>query len=201
MLPPEPGIPAPGSRRRLLAWRWLRREGLKVECRLLQQAAATAVYHITLDVVRSEMLWVIVASVALIVAAGCSIAASLDSRRDIAGGQPSFYSDADVTGIWSRAKLDQLLGPRNADDRYTATSEQVDAIPQTLCKRYFDNGVSDLACILLAGVSPFVYGSQTALSLGLLAVSAVYIVTGYVVAVVVVIRAGSGDKPEHPTRQ
>jgi hypothetical protein len=140
-----------------------------------------------------EMLWVLLASIAVVVAAGTSLGASRDSRRDIDGGRPSFYSVADVTGIWSRPRLDRLLGPRDDDDRYRATTEQVYTIPQTLWKRLFDNDLCDLACILFAIVSPFLYQSQTALSLGLLVVSGAYIVTGYVGAIVVVVRDGSGN--------
>jgi hypothetical protein len=124
-----------------------------------------------------------------------SIGASRGSRRDIGSGRPSFYSVADATGIWSRSRLDRLLGPRDANDRYTATAEQVDAIPQTLWKRLFDNGLCDLACILVATASPFLYGSQTVVSLGLLAVSGAYIAVGYVGAIVVVIRDGSWKEP------
>jgi hypothetical protein len=139
------------------------------------------------------MLWILLGSVAVVVAAGCSIGASWDSRRDIARGRPTFHSVADATGIWSRMRLDQLLGPRDAEDRYTATSEQVHTIPRTRWKRLFDNDLSDLACILFAAASPFFYGSHTTLSISLLAIAGSYVGIGYVVAFVVVIREGPRD--------
>jgi len=141
-----------------------------------------------------EMLWVILGSVLVVIAAGCSIRASRDSRRDINTGRPSFYSVADATGIWSRTRLDQLLGPRDTDDRYTATSEQVYGIPQAWWKRFFDNDLCSLACILLAIAAPFCYRSQTVLSIGLLAISGSCVVISYVGAVVVILQSGLWDE-------
>jgi hypothetical protein len=146
------------------------------------------------------MVWVVLGAIAVIVGAGLSIAASRDSRRDVDRGQPSFYSVADVTGIWSRSRLDRLLGPRDADDRYSVTAEQVYAIPQTLWKRLFDNRPFDLACICVAIASPFLYGTQAALSVGLLALAGMYIATGYIGATVVVLRGRAHDNRDEATR-
>ncbi len=145
------------------------------------------------------MLWIILGSVGVVIAAGCSVGASRDSRRDITGGHPKFDSVADATGVWNRTRLDQLLGPRDSDDRYTATAEQVYSIPKTWWKRVFDNDLCDLGCIIIALASPWFFRSQTTLSTILLAIAACYLVIGYVGAVVVVSRNGSWAERGRPT--
>ena len=145
------------------------------------------------------MPWVILVSIAVVIAAGCSIGASRNSHRDITGGHPTFDSVADATGVWNPTRLDQLLGPRDTDNRYTATAEQVYGIPKTRWKRLFDNDLCDVGCIILALASPWCFQSQTALSIILLAISAAYVVMGYVGAVVVVIRNGSWAERRRPT--
>lgn len=145
------------------------------------------------------MLWIILGSITVAIAGGYSIGASRDSRRDIAGGHPSFDSVADATGIWNRTTLDQLLGPRDSDDRYTAAAEDVYGIPKTWWKLFFDNDLCDLASITLALASPWFFRSHTTLSIILLAIAAGYVVIGYAGAVVVVIRNGSWAERGRPT--
>jgi len=147
------------------------------------------------------MLWFILGSVAVVIAAACSIWASRASRRDITGGHPKYASVADATGVWNRTRLDQLFGPRDSDDRYTATAEQVYGIPKTWWKRLFDNNLCDLGCIIIALASPWFFRSQTALSIVLLAIAGGYIAIGYVGAVVVVIKSGSWAERGRPNRE
>ena len=134
------------------------------------------------------MLWVILGSVAVMIAAGCSVAATRDSHRDIKSGKPTFHSVADVTGVWDRAKLDQLIGPRDGNDRYAVRADQVYDIPQTWWKRWLDNDFCDVSCVVLAVAVPCIFLWQPTLAIVLLAGSAAYVIIGYTTALVVVLR-------------
>ncbi len=134
------------------------------------------------------MLWILIGSVVVILGSGVSIWSSVRSRRDIATGRPRFESVADVTGIWKRETLDGILGPRDSEDRYRATSNQIHAIPKTAWKQLFDSELGDTATIIAAIISPLVYETNFALSLGLLSSSAAFIIIGYIGAVFVVVR-------------
>lgn len=134
------------------------------------------------------MLWYFVLLAVVLVAAGFSLMASGHTRRDLATGRPTFDSVADATGIWNRSHLDDLIGVRDSDDRYTVSADEVRRIPQTFWKRYFDSDVADAGCIICSLIGAPLIRSYPAIAWGLAAVSAAYIVAGYVGAFVVVIR-------------
>lgn len=136
------------------------------------------------------MIWMICVSVVVVIAASTSLAASYDSRRDIATGKPEFTSIADRTGIWYREELDRLLGPRDENDRYTATTEQVDRIPRTWLKFLLDNDWCDGMSIAAALTAPALFCFYPALSVIVLTVAVLYILLGYIVSIVVVLKTG-----------
>ena len=134
------------------------------------------------------MLWFIVLFVFVVIAAGASLVASLGSRNDLATGRPTFESVADLTGIWNRARLDELIGPSGDDDRYIVDAETVAKIPRTRWKRWFDPGVGDVGCIVLAIAAALLMRSHSLLAWCFVSVAAAYIAVGYIGGVVVVMR-------------
>lgn len=138
------------------------------------------------------MLWMIIATVMVALAAGGSILATIGSRRDIASGNPTFDSVADVTGIWNRSELDRVLGPRDDEDRYCATAQQVYNIPPARWKWLLDNSWCDAVSLILALTAPVLYAMQSpGAGITLLGCSAAYQLIGYGSALVAVVRSRS----------
>lgn len=133
------------------------------------------------------MVWLIVGCVILAAASCLQLIASRESRRDVASGHPSYDSVADITGLWDRRQLDELLGPRDENDRYTATAADIDRIPRTWWKQLFDSDAADYVCLLLAIVAPLVYRSSSEVAIALFAVPALYTLLGYQGAVSMVL--------------
>ena len=134
------------------------------------------------------MLWFIVLFVFIVIAAGASLVVSRGSRNDLATGRPTFESVADLTGIWNRARLDELIGPCGDDDRYIVDAETVAKIPQTWWKRWFDRDLGDVGCIVLAIAAALLMHSNSLLAWCFVTVAAAYIVVGYIGGVAVVMR-------------
>ena len=133
------------------------------------------------------MVWFFLILTAVVIAAGASLAASWNSRRDLASGRPSFHSVADLTGIRNRTRLDELFGPRDGEDRYTVNAEALQKVPRTKWKRWFDREGSDIGCIALALAAALLIRSLPSIAWGLLAVSAVYLILGYLGALIAVL--------------
>jgi hypothetical protein len=136
----------------------------------------------------APMLWFYLLLAVVLVAAAASLVASGNTRRDLATGRPTFDSVADATGIWNRSRLDELVGPRDGDDRYAVSAELVRNIPPTWWKRWFDSDVADIGSIALSLIGVFLVRSYPSIAWGLLAVSAAYIIVGYIGGVFVVLR-------------
>ncbi len=134
------------------------------------------------------MLWFFVLLAVVLVSAGASLAASRDTRRDLDTGRPTFDSVADATGIWNRSRLDDLVGPRDDDDRYTVNAEMVRNIPSTWWKRWFDSDVADVGCIILSLIAASLIRSHPPFAWGLVSVGAAYIGVGYLGGILVVLR-------------
>ncbi len=134
------------------------------------------------------MLSFFMLSAIVLVAAGASLVASRDTRRDLATGHPTFDSVADATGIWSRSRLDDLVGQRDEDDRYTVSAEMVYSIPMTWWKHWFDSDIADIGCIVLTLIGATQIRLHPPIAWSLVAVPAAYIVIGYVGGVLVVVR-------------
>jgi hypothetical protein len=134
------------------------------------------------------MLWFILLLAVVLFAAGLSLVATRDTRRDLATGRPTFDSVADATGIWNRSRLDDLVGPRDDDDRYVVSAEQVRDISPTWWKRWFDSDVADVGCIVLSLAAGLLFRSYPSVAWILIVVSAVYIGVGYFGGIIVVLR-------------
>ena len=134
------------------------------------------------------MLWFYILLAVVLVAAGASLVASRDTRRDLATGRPNFDSVADATGIWNRSRLDDLVGPRDGDDRYAVSAEIVRNIPPTWWKRWFDSDVADVGCVVLSLIGVSLIHSQPSIAWGLVAFSASYIIVAYLGGILVVLR-------------
>ena len=93
------------------------------------------------------MIWLILI---VIVAAAMSLFGSLLSRRDIASGRPKYSSVGDFTGTWDRAKLEELLGKPDEEDRYDVRGK---ALPRVVWVRVFDTNIADFLCFLGSGFS------------------------------------------------
>lgn len=124
----------------------------------------------------------------VLIAATASLVASRDTRRDLETGRPTFDSVADATGIWDRSRLDGLIGPRDGDDRYTASVQVVRSITPTWWKRWFDSNLADVGCIALSLIGASLMRSHASVAWGLVLVSAAYIFVGYIGGMVVVLR-------------
>ena len=145
------------------------------------------------------MLWLIIISASLVLAVAISLWASFDSRRDISTGTPRFDSVADVTGIWNRETLDRILGPRDSEDRYRATAEEIRKIPRRPWKLWLDSEVADIVCMVAAVSAPFLYITNVAGAIVLLSCSGVYVLLGYVWAAREVFRGRGRSEDGQPT--
>lgn len=138
------------------------------------------------------MFWFIGLFAIVVISAGASLVASRDSRRNIASGNPTFASVADVTGIWNRERLDELIGPRDDDGRYNVGAETVAQLPRTRWKRWFDSDLGDVGCILLAVASAVLLTlSYSVAAWCVLSAAAIYIVAGYAGGTVMYMRSRS----------
>ncbi len=144
------------------------------------------------------MLWIIIGSVCVALAAALSLWASYESRRDIAAGNPKFSSVADVTGIWRRSQLDAILGSRSADDRYAVTLEELSMVRRPGWKVWLDSEAGDAACIVVALLAPFVYDSSATLAVVPLVFAGLYQFVGYAWAICVMFRSGVWDEDGEP---
>ena len=136
------------------------------------------------------MLWFAALFFVVVILAGTSLAVSRDSRANVASGHPTFESVADITGIWNRQQLDDLLGPRDDADRYAVEPDTVAKLPRTWWKRWFDTDVIDVGCIVAAIVAAILLGcSYSVAAWCILSAAATYVVAGYVGGVVVYMRS------------
>lgn len=134
------------------------------------------------------MLWFLVLLAFVLIAAVASLVASKNTRRDLGTGRPRFNSVADSTGIWNRSRLDDLVGPRDDEDRYTVTADVVRSIPPTWWKRWFDGGPADVGCIVLSLIGLSLIDTVPALSWASVAASATYLGIGYVGGILIILQ-------------
>ncbi len=136
------------------------------------------------------MTWIIVASIVVVLGAGASLIGSLDDRRDLATGRPSFDTIASLVGTWDRPTITKYLGEPDRDGRFSVTPEQVRMIPRTWWKRYFDRPWQDGLCMIGAIAAPFLWPVQQPAAIAIAVASLTYVLAGYLLAIVMTVRSG-----------
>ena len=86
-------------------------------------------------------IWLLIALT--VVAAGFSVYGSLDTRRDLKTGAPSYASVVDYTGIGSPDKLEQLLGSPDENQRFAIPPGDAAKLPRRAWVGLLDSIVGD----------------------------------------------------------
>jgi len=137
------------------------------------------------------LIWLTgIASLAILAACG-SIWGTIDDRRDIATGRPSFATLVSYTGVWNREFFVQLLGEPDARDRFTLSPEKLRELPSSVWVRAFDNILSDVLSIMLSCAAPALWLYDSTVAVTSLALGAGIQVVGYGIAAIVTCRSGA----------
>ncbi len=136
------------------------------------------------------MIWLTTIAILAILAACGSIWGTIDDRRDIATGRPSFETLVSYTGVWSREVFVQLLGEPDAKDRFTLPAEKLRELPTSVWVRLFDSMLPDVLSIILSGAAPVFWLYNSTLAVALLILGAGIQVVGYGIAAIVTYRSG-----------
>jgi hypothetical protein len=140
------------------------------------------------------LIWLTaIASLAIVAACG-SIWGTIDDRRDIATGRPSFETLVSYTGVWNRGVFVQLLGEPNTKDRFALSTEQLRELPSSAWVRLFDNMLFDVLSIMLSGAAPVKWLYNSTMAVASLALGAGMQVAGYGIAAIVTYRSGVWHK-------
>lgn len=117
-----------------------------------------------------------------------SIYSSLDTRRDLLSGSPSYTSIVDYTGIASPTEIEQLLGPPNENQQFALSATDAARLPRRIWVRCFDSLTADIA-VAMAGMSGGFLSSQSVfVGWGLVLAAAMYQILGYSIALWVFIQ-------------
>ncbi len=138
------------------------------------------------------MIWFWLIVIITVLSAAASIEGSIDDRRDIRSGHPSFDTLVSMTGIINRKFFLELFGEPDQNDCFDLPPDRISEIPTTWWT-IVDHPALDLLCILLAITSPFVFLLDRNTGLALLISSAGFQTLGYAYATLMVFRV---EKPE-----
>jgi hypothetical protein len=140
------------------------------------------------------LIWLTaIASLAILAACG-SIWGTIDDRRDIATGRPSFETLVSYTGVWNHKVFVRLLGEPDTKDRFTLSTDKLRELPSSVWVRLFDNITSDVLSIMLSGAAPVLWLYNSTIAAASLALGAGIQVVGYGIAAIVTYRSGLWHK-------
>jgi len=123
-------------------------------------------------------------------AAAASIWGTIDDRRDLRVGHPTFESLASYTGVWNRDAFVRILGQPDENDRFVLPEDKIRMLPISRWARFFDSTLADVMSILLALGAPIIWTQNRAVAIGALATGAGLQGIGYIIATVVTYRSG-----------
>lgn len=133
-------------------------------------------------------MWIWLFIALTVVAAGCSIYGSLDTRRDFKTGQPSYASVVDYTGIGSPDELERLLGSPDENQRFAISPGDAAKLPRRAWVGLLDSIVGDCLAGALSVAGGIVARHSPVWGWGLVLTAAAYLTFGYCLAVWVVLR-------------
>lgn len=123
-------------------------------------------------------------------AAVASIWGTIDDRRDMKTGHPTFESLASYTGVWNRDAFVRILGQPDDNDRFVLPEEKIRMLPISRRARFFDSILADIMSILLALGAPILWTQNRTVAIGALAGGVGLQGIGYIFATVVTYRSG-----------
>lgn len=136
------------------------------------------------------LIWLCVVSVLTVVAASASIWATIEDRREIRTGHPSFETLVSYTGIWRRDTFIQILGEPDTLDRFALPKERIRELPVSWWSLFFDSTASDVASIILSVAAPICWTPNRATAIAFLTAGAGTQAIGYAIAIIVTYRSG-----------
>lgn len=136
------------------------------------------------------LIWLCVVSIVTVVAASASIWATIEDRRDIGTGHPSFESLASYTGNWSRDTFIRILGEPDKSECFALPHDKIHELPISWSSRIFDSPFADILSIILAATSPFLWMKSGTAAFVVVSIAAGIQAIGYTIATIVTYRSG-----------
>ena len=136
------------------------------------------------------MIWLCVVSVLTVVAASASIWATIEDRREIRTGRPSFETLVSYTGIWRRDTFIEVLGEPDTMDCFALPKDKIHELPVSWWYRFFDSTPADVTSMILSVAAPICWTQNRTMAIACVAAGAGAQAIGYAIATIVTYRSG-----------